>query len=468
MQFSSVRSILNGKLPENHRISRDPQPKRRTVIVELNDIISSVKKTIARNAESIKEVGEHIWKNPEPGYREEKTSAYLSGKFEELGLTVRRHLALTGFRADLDTGKPGPVLAVLGELDSLILPNHPECDRKTGAVHACGHNASCASLYGTAVGLLRSGASDAMCGKIAFIATPAEEGIEMDYRTALIRQGKIASIAGKSQLIREGVFDDVDLAYMHHLSSKFGYDDHNGCINKKITFRGKSCHAASPQKGINALNASTLALNAIAMLRESYGNNAYIRIHGIITGGGDSVNIIPDKVTMDYMLRAPSPEQMLELNDRFDRAVLYAAKAAGCEATVESFNGYMPLLDNHDLGHLLGETAEELFPGIEYDYNGTFEAASTDMGDVGTVIPAVHGYTPGRKGTGHGIDYGIADPEAAYVASSLLSSVFAVKLLYGDAAPAKKIAAQRDGLLSIPEYIRTIDRINLTRTTENL
>ena len=114
--------------------------------MELKEIISSVKETIARNAGSIKEVGEHIWKNPEPGYREEKTSAYLSGKFEELGLTVRRNLALTGFRADLDTGKPGPVLAVLGELDSLILPNHPECDKKTGAVHACGHNASSASL----------------------------------------------------------------------------------------------------------------------------------------------------------------------------------------------------------------------------------------------------------------------------------------------------------------------------------
>lgn len=436
--------------------------------MELKDVIRAVRETVERNADAIREVGEHIWKNPEPGYREEKTSAYLAGKFEELGLSVRRNLALTGFRADIDTGRPGPVLAVLGELDSLILPNHPECDRKTGAVHACGHNASCASLYGTAAALLKSGATDSLCGKIAFIASPAEEGIEMDYRTGLIRQGKIGSIAGKSQMIREGVFDDVDLAYMHHLSGKFGYNDHNGCVNKKITFRGRSCHAAFPQRGINALNASTLALNAIAMLRESYSCDPNIRIHGIITGGGDSVNIIPDKVTMDYMLRAPSLEKMLELNNRFDRAVLYAAKAAECEASVESLNGYMPLLDNSDLGHLLGKTAEELFPGIRYDYNGSFYASSTDMGDVATVVPAVHGYTPGAKGTGHGADYGIADPRAAYVDSSLLSSVFAVKLLYGDGSPAAKIAAQRDGLISIPEYIRIIDEINRTRTSEDL
>ena len=436
--------------------------------MELKNVLSSVKETVDRYAGDIIEVGDHIWKNPEPGYREEKTSAYLSGKFEELGLTVKRKLALTGFRADIDTGRPGPVLAVLGELDSLILPNHPQCDKKTGAVHACGHNSSCASLYGTAVALLKSGAVDSMCGKIAFIATPAEEGIEMDYRSGLIKQGKIGSIAGKSQLIREGVFDDVDLSYMHHLSTRFGYNDHNGCINKKITFRGKSCHAASPQRGINALNASTLALNAIAMLRESYSNDPYIRIHGIITNGGDSVNIIPDCVTMDYMLRAPDLEKMLKLNDRFDHAVLYAAKAAECEAVVESLNGYMPLLDNNDLGKLLGSTAEELFPGIKYDYNSNFLSSSTDMGDVGMVLPAVHGYVPGGGGTGHGIDYHIVSQKEAYVDSSLLSASFAVKLLYGDAAPARKIAAEREGLLSIPEYIKTIDRINLTRTTEKL
>ena len=436
--------------------------------MELEKVLSAVKETVGRNAADIIEVGEHIWKNPEPGYREVNTSDYLAGKFEALGMSVKRGLALTGFRADLDTGKPGPVLAVLGEMDSLILPNHPQCDKKTGAVHACGHNASSASLYGTALTLLKSGALQSMSGKIAFIATPAEEGIEMDYRSGLIKQGKIGSIAGKSQLIREGVFDDVDLSYMHHLSSRFGYNDHNGCLNKKITFRGKSCHAASPQRGINALNASTLALNAIAMLRESYSNDAFIRIHGIITNGGDSVNIIPDNVTMDYMLRAPSLEKMLTLNDRFDRAVMYAAKAAECEAVIESLNGYMPLLDNHDLGVMLGKTAEELFPGITYDYNSTFFASSTDMGDVGTVIPAVHGYTPGGSGSSHGITYQIASPEDAYVKSTLLNASLAVKLLYGDAEPARKIAAEREGLISIPEYIKTIDRINRTVSSEDL
>ena len=436
--------------------------------MELEKALSSVRNTIANHAAEIIEIGDHVWNNPEPGYREVETSAYLAGKLENLGLNVKTGLAMTGFRADIDTGRPGPVLAVLGELDSLILPNHPECNKKTGAVHACGHNASCASLYGTALALLKSGVLDSMCGKIALIATPAEEGIEMDYRSQLIKDGKIGSIAGKSQLIREGVFDDVDLSYMHHLSSKYGYNDHNGCVNKKITFHGKSCHAARPQDGKNALNASTLALSAIAMLRESYSNDPYIRIHGVITNGGDSVNIIPDHVTMDYMLRAPSLEKILDLNDRFDRIVMYAAKAAECEATVETLNGYMPLLDNHDLGTLIGQTAEELFPGISYDYNESFYASCTDMGDIATVLPAVHGYTPGCCGTGHGTNFGIANADDAYVNSSLLSASVAVKLLYGNAEPARKIAEQKKDLLPIPEYIKIIDRINRTLNSKDL
>ena len=436
--------------------------------MDLNSAIAAVRNIIEKYSQEITSVGEHIWKNPEPGYREVKTSEYLAKNFEELGLTVRKGLAVTGFRADLDTGRPGPVLAILGELDSLILPNHSECDKQTGAVHACGHNASCANLYGTAVALIKSGVLDSMCGKIAFIATPAEEGIEMDYRKSLIAQGKIGSIAGKSQMIREGVFDDVDLSYMHHLNPNFGYNDHNGSVNKKITFHGKSCHAARPQHGVNALNASTLALNAIAMLRESYSCDPNIRIHGIITNGGDTVNIIPDEITMEYMLRAPSLETILRLNERFDNAVMYAAKAAECEATVETLNGYMPLLDNHDLGTLIGNTAEELFPGIKYDYNEVFFASCTDMGDVATILPAVHGYTPGCGGTAHGSDYYISNPQAAYVDSSLLSAAVAVKLLYGDATPAKKIAEQKKDLLPIPEYIKTIDKINMTKSSKDL
>ena len=423
---------------------------------------------IENSREKLYAVGDHIWNNPEPGYREFKTSEYLANLLRDLGLEVKTGLAVTGFRADIDTGRPGPTVAVLGELDSLILPNHPQCFKETGAVHACGHNASATSLYGTAVGLLKSGVLDHLCGKIALIATPAEEGIEMDYRKGLMAQGKIRSIAGKSQLIREGVFDDVDISYMHHLSTHYGYNDHNGCVNKKITFHGKSCHAASPQRGNNAINASTLALNAIAMLREVYSNDPYVRIHGIITNGGDTVNIIPDTVTMEYMLRAPSVEQILSLNERFDKAVMYAAKAVECEATVETINGYMPLYDDAALGDVLEQVVKRIKPDADFDANTKFFSSCTDMGDVATVIPAVHGYAMGGGGTSHGINYHIADKELAYIENSIFNAHIAIDLLYGDAEVGKKIAAKKKDLMPIPEYIKLIDEINKTVSSTDL
>lgn len=429
-------------------------------IMNADNVRNEVKKTIEKFADDIIAVGEHIWKNPEPGYREVQTSAFLVDKLEKLGLKVRTGLAVTGFRADIDTGRPGPTVAILGELDSLILPNHPECDKSTGAIHACGHNSSAASLYGAAVGLIKSGVLDSMCGKIAFIGCPAEEGIELDYRKTLIADGKIKSIAGKSQLIREGVFDDVNIAYMHHLGTAFAFNGSNGAINKKIIFRGKSCHAAAPQGGKNALNAMTLALNAIAMLRESYSNDKYIRIHGIVNNGGDSVNIIPDVITMEYMLRAIEVDQMLELNKRFDNAIIYAAKAAECEAEIESLNGYMPTICSAELEAVMKEATNYLHPEVDVSQFIPPGAGSTDMGDVSMIVPAIHAHAPGAKGLCHGIDYGIADKYASYIDTSILNAIIALDLLFGDGAKGAEVAATQKDLMSVEEYIKTIDSIN--------
>lgn len=428
----------------------------------IEELRKAVCSAIEARSDEIVECGRHIWKNPEPGYREFKTSAYLVEKLRSLGLDVKTGLAMTGFRADIDTGRPGPTVAILGELDSLIIPSHPECDKETGAVHSCGHNASATALFGAAVGLIDSGAVSDLCGKIALIGAPAEEGIEMDYRKSLIDEGRISFIAGKPQLISEGVFDDVDVSYMHHLGGKFGYNDHNGCVNKRIVFHGKSCHAASPQNGINALNASSLAQHAIGLMREAYSNTDKIRIHGIITNGGDAVNVIPDKVVMEYMLRASNVKDILALNERFDRIVMHAAHAAECTATIETVHGFMPLFDDNELGALDRDVVRYLVPDAQYDANSYFMTSCTDMGDVATVVPAIHGYVPGAAGTSHGADYRIADERMAYIVNSELSALLAVELLYGDAAKGKAIAAHKKELMPIPEYVKTIRGIGQT------
>ena len=92
----------------------------------------------------------YIWENPEPGYKEFKTNEYMIAQFEKLGYTVTRAENITGFYTVVDTGKVGPTVLVLAELDSLINFNHPDCDKKTGAVHNCGHHAQCAAMLGLA------------------------------------------------------------------------------------------------------------------------------------------------------------------------------------------------------------------------------------------------------------------------------------------------------------------------------
>ena len=145
----------------------------------------------AKHRERIYETADYIWTHPETGYREWNTSAYLEKQFRELGYEPVLAENIPGFYADLDTGKPGPKVAILGELDSLIVRNHPDANPETAAVHACGHNAQCATLIGVAAAMKEPGALEGMCGSIRFIAVPAEELSVRGYREELREEGII-------------------------------------------------------------------------------------------------------------------------------------------------------------------------------------------------------------------------------------------------------------------------------------
>ncbi|MBR2372964.1 MAG: amidohydrolase, partial [Lentisphaeria bacterium] len=384
---------------------------------------------IDNNAEKIIGIGEQIWKNPEPGYREFKTAKLAAEILKSLDLPTREGLGITGIRADLEFGKPGPTIAMLGELDSLVLPTHPECDPATGAVHACGHNASMAGMLGAAIGLVSAGISNELSGKIAFVAVPAEECIEIEKRLQMIAEKKISSLGGKGELIRQGVFDDVQLAFMLHAGGRYGYGAHNGFISKKVVFKGHACHAAAPGNGISALHAMTLAQSAVGLLRERWaGMNHTVRIHGIVTQGGDVVNIIPDQCKMEFLLRADKIDTLKILHTEFDRAMQGAAMAIGAGVDIETIPGYMPQYDDCELERIYSETAAALDPEIT-NRGSNFSCASTDMGDLSTVMPTLHAYTAGAAGTGHGITYHIADKQRAYVVNAKILAGIAIELM---------------------------------------
>ena len=138
--------------------------------------------TVTKHRERILNTFEYIWANPETGYREWKTHAYLKQQFEELGYTVTEAGNVPGFIVDVDTGREGPTVGIFAEMDGLLIPEHPEADKETGAVHACGHVCQTASLVGVAAALKEPHALDGLSGKIRLIAVPAEEGIEQEYR----------------------------------------------------------------------------------------------------------------------------------------------------------------------------------------------------------------------------------------------------------------------------------------------
>lgn len=133
-------------------------------------------------------VGESIMDDPELGFKEYHTADRVKGVFDELGLSYDDELAITGVKAVLRGKKPGPTIALMGELDALQVPDHPRANPQTGAAHACGHNAQIAGLMGAAIGLSQANISDELAGNVVFFAVPAEEYVEIDYRIGLVRQ----------------------------------------------------------------------------------------------------------------------------------------------------------------------------------------------------------------------------------------------------------------------------------------
>src|SRR5205823_9997889 len=266
---------------------------------------------IDRHADTIIDLGETILRNPETGFNEVKTAAVVAQRMSALGLEPRTGLALTGVKGRLTGSVPGPRLAFIGELDSLRTSEHPLADPLTGAAHSCGHNAQIAGMLGAAVGLSEAKIAEHLAGEIIFFAVPAEEFIDVEERMARVARGEIEFMLGKPELVAKGHFDDVDMAMMIHTGSRDGQktrsllvDSSNGALVKQIRFLGRAAHAGSlPQLGVNALNAAMIAMNAIAAHRETFWEKDTIRIHPIITKGGDAVSVVPAEVTMETFVR---------------------------------------------------------------------------------------------------------------------------------------------------------------------
>lgn len=407
----------------------------------------------------------YVWKNPETGYREWKTHAYLKQQFEELGYTVCEAGNIPGFYVDVDTGRPGPTVAIFGEMDGLLVPDHPECDKETGAVHSCGHVLQVAALVGIAGTLKEEGALDGLSGKIRLIAVPAEEGIELEFRLRLRDEGIVKYRSGKIEFVRRGYLDGVDMAFMVHadvapLHSGYMNGGSNGLLAKTVRFEGVAAHAGGlPHQGVNALYAATTALQAINALRETFEDKNHIRVHPIITEGGASVNVIPATVKLETYVRAANMPAAVEANKKIDRAIAAAAASIGAKVHITDTPGSWPRLTDPVMMQAFEEAMDVVLEtkDCSLDY---WNAGCSDMGDIGSLMPTVHAYVGGAEGKEHGNNYRISDPVAC-VDSAKVQVEALKRLLQNDAVMAKESIANYKPYFSCKQdYFAYIDALN--------
>ena len=434
------------------------------------DRVKALKEMVASQRELMFAAERHIWKHPETGYREWKTHEYLAAEYRKLGYELVEAGNIPGFYTDIDTGKPGPKLLIMGELDSLIVSTHPECDPETGYVHACGHHAQSAALLGIAAALKQPGALDGMSGSIRLMAVPAEELIEIGFREELRKQGVIKYFGGKVEFMHRGYMDGCDIALLVHTSNSehkgIGVGvGNNGCLTKNINYEGVSAHAGgAPHLGVNALYAANLGLNAVNALRETFQEKDYIRFHPVITKGGGAVNAIPNDVRVESYVRGASIEAIVSANNRINRALASSAAAMGANVHLQDFPGYCPLYNDKNLYQLTVDVVKEGF-GEEWIQEDTkWGTGCTDMGDISCVMPTVQPYCSGACGVGHGSDYGINDPETALVVSAQYQVLMAEALLSNNAEMAQKVIKEADLVYSDKkDYFAAVDKIFLDK-----
>ena len=398
---------------------------------------------IDKNRDKILGIAADILANPELGYKENATSAYVIERLAELGIPTRSGLALTGVKGRLAGGRSLANVCVIGELDAVLCGTHPTANKESGAAHACGHNAQLAAMLGVAMGLAPYAAE--LDGDVTFFAVPAEEFVEIGYRDSLAKDGRIKYLGGKQELIRLGEFDDIDAAMMVHAQGNtpgneiFVDGGSLGFVAKTVEFIGKAAHAGgAPHEGINALNAAMAAMMCIHAQRETFRDEDKIRVHPIITNGGELVNVVPASVTMETYVRGASFEAIKDAAFKVDRAIKGSAYAIGAEAEITDFKGYLPLCQDKSLGALFAANAETFTPKENIHY-GIDMVGSSDMGDLCHLIPAIQPTMGGWTGNLHAKDFAPTDPDLAYVNPAKIMAMTVIDLLYDGAEKAIEI-----------------------------
>ena len=315
--------------------------------------------------EQLINISDEIHRNPELAFKEVIAAQLLVDELKKAGFKVDHGVAgmETAIVAVHPEESKGPTIAILGEYDAL-----PEIG------HACGHNLIATAALGAclAVGSIKKD----IPGKLVFMGTPAEE-----------------DIGGKIAMVDAGMFKDVDAAMMFHPSPGYTTVGRMGLAltEVKIEFHGKPAHAAaSPEKGINALDAVIQTFNGINALRQHIKMTS--RIHGVITHGGVKPNIVPEFASAEFYVRAVDDDYCQELVKKLEDCAKGAASATGATLKYEVVTpSYQSRVMSKVMGEAFVRNLETLGEPIVPLPKGS-GAGSSDIGNVSHVVPAIHPY----------------------------------------------------------------------------
>ena len=296
-----------------------------------------------------------IWANPELGFLETNSSGLLKQHLREYGFTIEEGVAgmPTAFVATYGSGKP--VIGLLAEFDALpglsqdTVPFRKPL-KENGVGHGCGHNTFGVASSAAAVSLSKWLAANKQSGTIKVYGSPAEEGG-----------------AGKVYLVREGLFNDVDVVLDWHPSSENAVSTNGGTAMVMVDYKfyGRPAHAAgNPWKGRSALDAVEALDYMVNLLREHVPTSS--RIHYVIPEGGIAPNVVPEYARVSYYIRSPKRDILNTLTEWIDSAAVGAAKGTQTRVEKELIAGTYERLHNKTLSKVIQKNLETV-GGVIYD-----------------------------------------------------------------------------------------------------
>lgn len=330
----------------------------------MNDLKKTAKNRLVQELPTLIELAEDLHANPETAWKEYESSRKCAALLRDRGFEVtENYLGFdTAFHATFGTGARR--IGIMAEYDAL-----------PGIGHACGHNLIAAMSIGA--GLSLSEVADSLGLTVEVYGTPAEEGY-----------------GGKIEMMDKGAFRGLDFAMMAHPAPvDVARAEPMAVAHWEVTFRGRAAHAASyPTQGLNAADAFTISEVAIGMLRQQLPHT--VRVHGIVTHGGDVPNAIPHFTRGRWYVRASSMEELLETQEKVQRCFRAGALATGCDVEiVDESQPYSDFDMDEAALDFYRENAIALGRDLRTEGPETLMCrASTDMANVSKIVRSIHPY----------------------------------------------------------------------------